>query len=95
MYSDGNPKDLCCKCGKPFKHDLAIGARRVRVAKCRVCPGNLVYMVCERCCDIDSLVKSPCPLCGAEHMWEIAGMVEDKDSLFLRIMWFITDRFKK
>ena len=66
----------CSKCGTNFDVSLALGATgEVRVAQCRVCPGNAVFAVCERCANLGQVQKTPCPSCNANHMWQISGMV--------------------
>jgi hypothetical protein len=66
----------CNKCGTIFEDSIALAADgEVRVTQCRVCPVNTGFAVCERCADLDQIQNAPCPLCNAEHMWQISSMV--------------------
>ncbi len=66
----------CSKCGTNYDVSILLGAAGVvQVAKCRVCPVNAVFAVCEHCADLDQIQKECCPSCNAEHMWEINDML--------------------
>ena len=69
----------CSKCGTSFDASLLLGATgEVSVATCRVCPGGVGFAICERCADLDQVQMSPCPRCGAEHLWQIDSMLPVK-----------------
>jgi len=66
----------CNKCGKNFDVSLSLVAEgEIRIAKCRVCPTNAIYAVCEHCTNLNQIQKNPCPSCHAQNMWEISKMV--------------------
>jgi hypothetical protein len=65
----------CRKCGKVFGVSLRfMDPRDVKVASCRVCPVGNVYAVCGNCANVAEVASSPCPNCGASHLWETQGM---------------------
>jgi hypothetical protein len=64
----------CSKCGKFYEESLLIGGGSIKVIKCRVCPVNHIFMICEHCANLEDVKRSPCPWCGARDMWEVQGM---------------------
>ena len=64
----------CSKCGKAYEVSLDLGGGSTRVAKCRVCPVDRIFMICEHCANLEALQRSPCPWCGAKNMWAVERM---------------------
>ncbi len=65
----------CSKCGRLYEASLLmLGGGSVKVIKCRVCPVDHIFMVCERCANLEEIKRSPCPRCGARNMWEVQSM---------------------
>jgi len=66
----------CSVCKKWYDVSLALTAKgEVKVAKCRVCPVDAVYAVCENCSNIGQIQDRSCPSCNAQNMWEITKMI--------------------
>jgi hypothetical protein len=70
----GGKVSRCSKCGRQYEESLRIGGGSVKVAKCGACPVNRIFMVCEHCADLEKIVRSPCPWCGARNLWQIQEM---------------------
>ena len=66
----------CSKCGTNFDVSIVMGVTgKVKVLKCRACPVDAVFAVCERCADLDQVQKGSCPSCKADNLWEIDSML--------------------
>lgn len=66
----------CAACGKQMKASIQLmNKEERRVAQCRVCPADRIFAICEDCADLDQILRTFCPSCGAQHMWEIRSMI--------------------
>ena len=60
MKGESNQMVTCSKCGTSFEVSLAlVTTGDIRVARCRVCPVDKVYAICERCADLNRVENNP------------------------------------